>query len=452
MNQINNQICDYLRTRGVSTASDLSAALGVSQPTLSRALSSMEARIARIGRARSTRYALRSQQPVNEVPVYLIEKSGKAAHLGTLFTLTKGEYYFEQHRPWASLRMEEFKDGLYPGLPWFLQDMRPCGFLGRCFARSHAQILNAPLNPLQWSNDHVLKSFMRFGTDMPGALVMGQEMLARIQDPSETVSSLIQEDMVGHRYTELAEKSLSGEWPGSSAAGEQPKFTASLSTADGNIKHVIVKFSGKVNLPEAQRWSDLLQAEDIANRVLSSSGLSCSSSRIVRASERTFLESERFDRCGTNGRKAIVSLEALDAAFTGINGTPWNRAASILHKAGFIDTENARCLSLAWWFGTLIGNSDMHYGNISLFLEPEPPLQLTPLYDMLPMRYRPGAEGSLPTDTLKFIPPPPEEQEVWNKAATLALHFWQEVGNADGISASFREIAHRNLSALQSVK
>ena len=449
MNSINKQIYDYLTARGVSSASELARALGVSQPTISRALNSLGSqRILRIGRARSVRYALRSQHRTNESSVYLINESGDALHLGVLYALSGGEYVFDQEKPWKSLRGDDFKDGLYPGLPWFLQDMRPRGFLGLGFARSHARALNAQLNPSAWNDAQVLEALCRYGEDMPGAFVIGQEMLARVQDLSEQTRDLIQEKDIERSYPEFAERSLHGEWPGSSAAGEQPKFLATVCDTSNQWRHVLVKFSGNTDQPEAQRWSDLLHAEYHANRVLSEAGASCAFSRIVHAGGRTFLESERFDRCGRSGRRAVVSLEALDAAYLGINGLPWNRAAWKLRDAGWISNDDAERLSLYWWFGVLIGNSDMHYGNISLFLNQEPPLALSPLYDMLPMSYRPGVDGTLPFNVIKWIPPPPEERKTWIKAAELAKIFWGRVACDDKLSIGFRDIATANHDAL----
>lgn len=447
------QLIHYLGTHGVARASEIASALGISQPTLSRVLASLGSqRLIRIGRARATRYALRMPMSGGECPVYVIDESGKASHLGVLYRLSRGEWYFQQDEPWVSLRGETFKDGLYPDLPWFLQDMRPRGFLGRCFARSHALALQAPQNPSSWSSDQVLESLRRFGADMPGALIVGQEMLERFHETIQSGNDIIDRADIPSRYVHSAEQSLAGEWPGSSAAGEQPKFTARLRRANGLLQQVLVKFSGDVKLPEARRWSDLLFAEHRANTVLAAQGLSCAQTNIVQSGGRTFLESERFDRCGLSGRRAVVSLEALDAAYTGVNDLPWNKAAKILRESGWIDAQEARRLSLFWWFGVLIGNSDMHYGNLSFFLDPVPPLHVAPLYDMVPMTYRPGLEGTLPGHILHFVPPPPEEKETWNEAWGLALRFWEMVASDEGISAEFRAIAAGNLTALQSMK
>ena len=442
----------YLGSHGTCTASELSTAMKISQPTLSRAITSLgPQRIVRIGRARSTRYARRSERPGNECPIYLIDESGQAVHLGVLYELCRGEWQFQQDSPWKSLRGDVFRDGLYPGLPWFLQDMRPCGFLGRCFAHSHAQALQASRNPDDWSDALVLEALRRFGQDMLGALIVGREMLEQVRSLADHGREALTETETPRAYPQMAEQALAGEWPGSSAAGEQPKFTAAVLGSGGEIRHVLVKFSGDMKLPESRRWSDLLRAENLANRVLSEKGLLCARSRIICSAGRTFLESDRFDRCGAAGRRAVVSLEALDAAYLGVNGLPWNRAAVALRDAGWLSAADAEHLTFLWWFGVLTGNTDMHYGNIAFYLDPNPPLRLAPLYDMVPMFYRPGLEGKLPSDLLKFALPPPEELPSWRVAADSARKYWEQIAHDQDVSSGFRDIAAKNRVALSAV-
>jgi DNA-binding transcriptional ArsR family regulator len=449
MNRINEHLLSYLGSRGACTASELSAAMKISQPTLSRAITSLgQQRIVRIGRARSTRYARRSERPGNECPLYLIDESGQAVHLGVLYELSRGEWHFQQDSPWKSLRGDAFRDGVYPGLPWFLQDMRPCGFLGRCFAHSHAQALQASRNPTDWSDALVLEALRRFGQDMLGALIVGRDMLEQVRSLADHGRESLSETEIPQAYPQMAAQALAGEWPGSSAAGEQPKFTATVMGSGGEIRHVLVKFSGDMKLPESRRWSDLLRAENLANRVLSEEGLLCAQSRIICSAGRTFLESDRFDRCGATGRRAVVSLEALDAAYVGVNGLPWNRAAVALRDAGWLSAADAEHLTLFWWFGMLTGNTDMHYGNISFYLDPNPPLRLAPLYDMVPMFYRPGLEGKLPSDVLKLAPPPPEELPIWRVAADLARKYWEQIAHDHDFSSDFRDIAVKNRVAV----
>lgn len=101
-------------------------------------------------------------------------------------------------------------------------------------------------------------------------------------------------------------------------------------------------------------------------------------------------------------------------------------------------------MKLLWWFGALIGNTDMHYGNVSLFLERRRPLSLAPSYDMLPMLYRPDVEGGLPERPFTPPPPPPEALPVWVPASAMAEAFWTRMAVAHAVSKSFRRIAAKN--------
>jgi hypothetical protein len=49
--------------------------------------------------------------------------------------------------------------------------------------------------------------------------------------------------------------------------------------------------------------------------------------------------------------------------------------------------------ALLFAFGTLIGNTDMHAGNLSFVGDRGRPYELSPSYDMLPMTFSPTAGG-----------------------------------------------------------
>jgi hypothetical protein len=64
--------------------------------------------------------------------------------------------------------------------------------------------------------------------------------------------------------------------------------------------------------------ADLLVCEHLAAQTLSAIEGHCAArTRIIQASGRTFLESERFDRSGDLGRSAAVTLFAVEAALIG---------------------------------------------------------------------------------------------------------------------------------------
>ena len=427
----------------------------VSQPTVSRLIAEMGAsRIVRMGRARSSRYALRrSVRGIGSSwPLYRIAPGGAPEAIGRLYSLENGRWYVEQDEPWDALRGVEFADGLYPGLPWFLQDLRPRGFLGRSFARRFAAQLGAPTDPRRWSDDDVAVGLVQLGDNLPGDLVVGEAALTATQIlKTRKIAALDVADRQAV-YPARADATVSGEWPGSSAAGEQPKFTVCLSDAAGATRYAIVKFSGNVTRAEDRRWADLLVAEHVANGVLSEQGVPCASTHILESAGRFFLESTRFDRFGEHGRRGLVSLEALDAAFFGALDTPWTDAATRLLGDGWLSEADSDRLSLLWWFGTLVGNTDMHYGNVSLFLDRARPLALAPTYDMVPMLYRPDSEGYFPNDPILPPPPLPETRDLWLQAEGLAEVFWSRLASSESVSAGFRDLASRNADALAESK
>src|SRR3546814_15107976 len=115
----------------------------------------------------------------------------------------------------------------------------------------------------------------------------------------------------------------------------------------------------------------------------------CSSdlSELVDADGYTCLEVQRFDRtANVLGRRGFVSLLALDAAFVGDGARDWSLAAERLAALGLITADTAARIARLYWFGRLIGNSDMHPGNLGFHLVDAGPLGLAPAYDMLPDR------------------------------------------------------------------
>jgi hypothetical protein len=170
--------------------------------------------------------------------------------------------------------------------------------------------------------------------------------------------------------------------------------------------------------------------------VLSENGIRSPSAEVFDFGNRRFLELERFDRTAVGGRIPTVSLQSFDAAFLGIGPSSWSVLASTMEESNLLSSTQAQQLSSIWHFGRLIGNTDMHLGNMSFLLTPKPPLTPAPIYDMLPMIYRPGLEGQIPDR--QQLPEPSRSQE---REAAMARDFWERVARAPSISTSFREIA-----------
>ena len=437
-----NPLETLLRREGAVSAATIAAELGVSQPTVSRLLAQAGERIVRIGRARAARYALAHDvaRMGSHWPLYRVDADARPQRIGELHALRGDGFFFAPDGERPALTHGDFSSGLYPGLPWFLDEQRPQGFLGRAFARRVAADIGAPDDIAIWRGDDVVLALLRHGDDPPGDLVLGEASLQRalraILDPQDSVAAAERE----LRYPQFAEAVLRGEAVGSSAGGEQPKFAITL-RSDAGFLPVIVKFSDRVETPAGRRWADLLITEHHACAALREHALPAADSTIVEAGGRVFLQSTRFDRTPLLGRRGLVSLAALDAAFHGHGRIDWWRYAPQLQRDGWIDADDARRLRRVSWFGALIANDDMHLGNAALHLQDARPLPLAPVYDMSPMRFRPAANGEVVERRFDMTLPTPEHRDDWREAAGIAQAFWMRVADDARISSPFRAIA-----------
>ena len=437
-----NQIETLLRRHGLLPAAAIAVGLGVSQPTVSRLLTDAGERIVRIGRARAARYALAQSigRAGSHWPLYRIDADARAVRLGELHALHGDAYWFESTAARPALLHGDFANVVFPGLPWFLDDQRPQGFLGRAFGRRVARDIDANPDIALWSAADTVLALLRHGEDQPGDLVLGEDSLQRaLQSMLAPTDDVLLADRE-RRYPELAEAALRGEDVGSSVGGEQPKFALDLRDETGT-RAVIVKFSERLATPAGRRWADLLVCEYLAGNVLREHGVSSAESEIVEAGARVFLQSTRFDRTPVFGRQGFVSLAALDAAYYGHGRLEWWRFAPELERDGWLDASGARSLRLASWFGVLIANGDMHLGNAGLRLQDARPLSPVPVYDMLPMNFRPAASGEVVDRAYEVVLPAPEQRDDWREAADMAGSFWERVAADARISAPFREIA-----------
>jgi hypothetical protein len=142
------------------------------------------------------------------------------------------------------------------------------------------------------------------------------------------------------------------------------------------------------------------------------------------------------------GRVPLVSLRSLDGAFLGMRGASWDKVAITMREEGWLEENDAALLASLWRFGTLIQNTDMHFRNASFVISPNKSAKLAPVYDMLPMRYRPQAEGKVP-GIQQLIVSDPSAREV-----TIAESFWQRIAASSLVSDEFRSIAATHAATL----
>ncbi len=338
-------------------------------------------------------------------------------------------------RPEGFVMMQEDGKTLYSdGLPWWLHDMRPQGYLGRAYAARHAGTLGLPASLSDWNDAHALRALLAHGHDGTGNLLLGEQSRDRFLS-APVPAPITDADKPAH-YVRRAREAARGENPGSSAGGEQPKFTEYAMVADGPA-HLIVKFSEAEAGPVSERWRDLLLAEHLALTTLREGNVSAARSRWFDFEGQRFLEIERFDRVGALGRRAMHSLAALDAEFVGSGTGSWPAIAQCLIEPGHVRAEAAQGAELLWAFGTLIGNTDMHNGNLSFIAEHGRPYQLAPAYDMTPMGFRPTSGGALQDRLSAAVIRADVSNAAWRRGLMLAQDFLRQVKLAKDFSARF---------------
>lgn len=434
-----------LRLRGPLGLADVAAALGCSTKTVQRLLSAAGGAAVASGQTRRRRMAwlreVRGQRL--HAPLYRIAADGRPQPVGVLRPIWPQGCHFEATTPaWPA--PEEARDGWYPGLPYPLYDLRPQGFLGRAFARQHGAALGLPPDPRQWDDDALLLTLGTLGDDLPGDLLLGDAALRRFLDSRLQPAAPLQEATLPAAYAAMAAQAMEGALPGSSAGGEFPKFTAARELGGMATPHCIVKFSGADDSATVQRWRDLLVCEHLAAQAL---GKDAARTRLLAHGERHFLESERFDRLGAQGRHGVVSLETANAGLVGHSGDDWTQVAQALAARGLLSAADAERVAERQLFGRLIGNSDMHGGNLGFFCSAEG-LSLAPSYDQLPMRYAPQAGGEVLSPPLTPSLPLPAERERWLRVAPRALGFWQAAAGDARISLQFRAVCEGNGATL----
>jgi hypothetical protein len=422
-------ILGILSARGSATSQELQAVTGKSQPTVSRLIADLSARVLRLGKARATRYGLPKSihgSPAQQ-PLWWTPEDGTMRRIGTLSFLVGDLVHVET----------DLVDSLtHAVLPWFLTPLKAQGFLGRLQAQRLAAA-GIGSDPEAWSVESLLFAALHLH-DAPGAISLGDPAHRPTHAPVPLGGA--QAAALDALAADVARTLPAG----SSAGGEQPKFLALLE--DG--RHALVKFSPPKGTPFGDRWGDLLHAESLASAVLATHGVAVAATTVVESAIRTYLVSERFDRIGARGRRHVVAVGAAHQAFIPGAYDHWAATCEALarqRRLPAIDAERAAALR---HFGRLIGNTDMHAGNLGLLVRPEDVaagrFALAPAYDMLPMRWRPDPVGG---GAAEYTPFEPDTTAAASAAIVPARDFWQRLAThgraSPGLRAVAREMANR---------
>jgi len=414
------------------------AALGISQPTLSRLVASRRDELVVLGRARSVRYGARDVRSAFSagLPIYRVRTHGRVEQLGTVVPLASGQ---------SVLLRQDAEASVFVGLPWFIEELRPEGFLGRLVVKALPAALQLPRDARIWTSEQLLRALAYGGEDQPGDLLIGRDAYDRY------LRQRLADRIVVERedYPRILEAQLAGELPGSSAGGEQPKLMC-VRAASGTSVPLLVKYSPPfAESAAARRWADLLRCEHLALEVLRNSGYAAAQSAYVEQDGRAYLEVVRFDRSAA-GRVAVVTGRFVDAEFVGSGA--WVPLAEGLVRQRLLPEADAELVRFAHYFGGLIGNTDMHLGNIAFFTDDYRTFRLAPFYDMLPMALRPTAQGELPRTEAPCVHPTPEDAEIWLRATHVALAFFERVLAEPSLDPSLHGFAAERLTRTRALK
>ena len=422
-----SQIAALLSANASLSAIELQAATGKSQPSISLAIAQLGDRVCKLGAARSTRYALTKDilgLPANQF-LHFTDEAGRISEFGTLTQLHSRQIVVraKSKRQWISAPGE---------LPWFLKPLRPQGFLGRQYLQMRPDF---PSDPDIWTAEQALYIAANHAADPPGAFGLGVFKAWRAPETTTEIGAR------ALRYDQLAAAIGKTLPAGSSAGGEQPKFLTGLANGPA-YHHLIVKFSPPRESPFGKRWRALLHLEHLAQMILREHGIEAAQTRIVESSVRTYLESQRFDRIGLEGKRQVVAIDALHDEFVDAPRRNWIHTTEVLADKKLITSGELSAVARIYAFGQFIGNTDMHYGNLSFFVDnvDKASLTLAPVYDMLPMMWRPsvntGELNVLPVATPVAMPSYPRERA---EAREWAIAFWQQAAMLDALDKPLKE-------------
>jgi len=417
-------ILGILSTQGIASSKALQEATGKSQATVSRLLTDLSDHLLTLGNGRARLYGLPKSirgLPAQH-PVYWIDESGKPTRIGLASLLAGDQLHVE---------MDHFSVTSRGALPWFLAPLRAQGFLGRLLAQ-HLQNTGIESDPERWGLESIVFAALHLH-DAPGAIVLGEPQATGAHAPLPSIPK----DLL--KALDALSADVAKTLPaGSSAGGEQPKFLAKLS----NGQQVLVKFTPPLGTPFGQRWHDLLHTEALALEVLSRHGVSAAACSVISSPQRTYLISERFDRVGPSGRRHVVPVGAAHAGFVPGGYNNWAATCEALAKQKRLAAAEAATATLLLQFGRLIGNTDMHSGNLGLLVDQDGlskgRFKLAPAYDMLSMRWRPDPVAGGAAD---YAPFELDMVSMAGPARPLSLQFWVALAKRDEVSAEMRQVA-----------
>jgi hypothetical protein len=140
----------------------------------------------------------------------------------------------------------------------------------------------------------------------------------------------------------------------------------------------------------------------------------------------------------------MVSIGAAHAGFVKEPYVNWAATADALARRGKLSAPQATQLHTLLQFGRMIGNTDMHSGNVSLFVAgaslkeiAEGAFSLAPVYDMLPMRWKPDLMLGMPD----YAPFDVDLSRTDPGTRAMAQVFWQRLSVEPLVSQALQAVA-----------
>jgi len=164
---------EKLSSEGPLNAKTICRDLGISQPTFSRMIQKSVENILTIGKARSTNYALKKKLSGldTKIPIYQVSVKGTPNHIANLHPIYPNGFYFESIHP-------DILSKTYEDLPYFFEDLRPQGFLGRIIPGQYPD-LEVPNDITYWNSTHCIRYWVKYGSDNIGNLILGDQAVEK---------------------------------------------------------------------------------------------------------------------------------------------------------------------------------------------------------------------------------------------------------------------------------
>ncbi len=439
-----NALSDLLNRDGPLSVTEAAFRLGVDPATVKRQAKAAGSAVLVLGRGKSTRYAAaaNSLTGVVQLPLHWIDEDGRAHEFATLSHVAPDHTHVYGAGTGLGINSTTRSD-----YPWFLAPLKLRGYLGRAARfRLGAIVQNWDTHPERWTLAQQLFASQASVLDHAGTILIGDDSLAVWQRSFAQAPYPDDEATLAKVYDQLAHDAMSGRVAGSIADGEQPKFSTRVVDAKGSVREVLVKFSPPRGTPFGERWNDLLHAEAIAADVLREHGFAAPNTRIIPSDKRTYFESARIDRIGAAGRRHLLPLYAVHAAFNPGAQQHWANSIAQLAAQKRIAYDAVATTQTLYAFGQLIGNTDMRFGNLGVIVESPREIAkgrftLAPCYDMLPMRFAPGAHSDLEYSAFNAELSAALPDTVAKIARTMAQEFWRRTSLSGTASGAFRDFA-----------